>query len=256
MVPIRLSLMFFRFLLGSDNDNGGCLPPTSTCPPEQILRTPLKRTVPSSRSSPSDVSRVTNNKKISPKNSDKYSSTPISKLERQKSSNWSVEIAVSNSPSSKFASENNAGGGGSENLGFQENGNSLFTAKRVLYNNVRDEKVNKSNNLRSGSRVVPFEEHDNIQEHESRDSDVTVGSSSEETFGSHKDFEDISLIRDQLRQIENQQSSLLNLLQVCIIIHTIFCCMSFLFWTSLPNFLSIKVLHAQWRNGLFHKSLT
>lgn len=199
--------------VSTDNDNGGCLPPTSTCPPEQILRTPLKRTVPSSRSSPSDVSRVTNNKKISPKNSDKYSSTPISKLERQKSSNWSVEIAVSNSPSSKFASENNAGGGGSENLGFQENGNSLFTAKRVLYNNVRDEKVNKSNNLRSGSRVVPFEEHDNIQEHESRDSDVTVGSSSEETFGSHKDFEDISLIRDQLRQIENQQSSLLNLLQ-------------------------------------------
>ncbi|XP_038886613.1 TORTIFOLIA1-like protein 4 [Benincasa hispida] len=194
--------------VSTDNGNGGCFPPASTCPPEQSLRTPLKKTVPTS-------TPISTNKKISPKNTDKNSSTPISKLQRLKSSNWRVEIAVSNSPSpsSKFASENNAGGGGSENIDFQENGNSLFTAKRVLYNNVGDEKVNKSNNLRSGSRVVPFEEHENIQEHESRDSDVTVGSSSEENFGSHKEFEDISLIRDQLRQIENQQSSLLNLLQ-------------------------------------------
>ena len=163
---------------------------------------------------------MTNNKKMSPKNTDKNSSTPTSKLERQKSSNWSVEITVSNSPSSKLGSKNNAAaGGGSGNIDFEENGtsgNSLFNAKRVLYNNVHDEKVNKSSNLRSGSRVVPFEEYENIQEHENRGSDVTVGSSSEETFGSHKDFEDISLVRDQLRQIENQQSSLLNLLQVCI----------------------------------------
>lgn len=212
-------LMLFWFFHGSDNGNGGCFPPVSTCPHEDSLRTPLKKTVPTSRSSPLGVSRVTNNKRISPKNTDKTSSTPMSKLERQKSSNWNVEIAVSNSPTSKLDSENNAVGDGSENLDFQGNGtsgNSLFNAKRVIYNNVRDEKVNKSSNLRSGSRVVPFEEHGDIQEHENRDSDVTVGSSSEETFGSHKDFEDISLIRDQLRQIENQQSSLLNLLQVCM----------------------------------------
>lgn len=192
---------------GSDNGNGGCFPPVSTCPHEDSLRTPLKKTVPTGRSSPLGVSRVTNNnKKVSPRSTDKTSSTPISKLERQKSSDWSVEIAVSNSPSSKFASENNAAGSGSGNIGTI--GNSHLNAKRALYNDMRDEKVNKFSNLRSGSRVVPFEEHEN------RDSDVTVGSSSEETFGSHKDFEDISLIRDQLRQIENQQSSLLNLLQV------------------------------------------
>lgn len=211
--------MFFRFFHGSDNGNSGCFPPVSTCSNEDNLRTLLKKTVPTSKSSPLGVSRVTNNKKISPKNTDKTSNTPISKLERQKSSNWRVEIAVSNSPSSKFASENNAVGDGSENIDFRGNGtseNSLFNAKRVLYNDVRDENVNKSGNLRSGSRVVPLEEYENIQDHENRDSDVTVGSSSEENFGSHKDFEDISLIRDHLRQIENQQSSLLNLLQVCL----------------------------------------
>ncbi|XP_023546031.1 TORTIFOLIA1-like protein 4 [Cucurbita pepo subsp. pepo] len=203
--------------VSTDNGNGGCFSPTSTCHPEHSLRTPLKKTVPTSRSSPLEVSRVTNNKKMSPKDTDKNSSTPTSKLERQKSSNWSVEITVSNSPSSKLGSKNNAAaGGGSGNIDFEENGtsrNSLFNAKRVLYNNVHDEKVNKSSNLRSGSRVVPFEEYENIQEHENRGSDVTVGSSSEETFGSHKDFDNISLVRDQLRQIENQQSSLLNLLQ-------------------------------------------
>ncbi|KAG6585810.1 TORTIFOLIA1-like protein 4, partial [Cucurbita argyrosperma subsp. sororia] len=200
--------------ISTDNDNGGCFPPISTCPHEDSLRTPLKKTVPTSRSSPMGVSRVTNNKKVSPKNTDKTSSTPISKLERQKS--WKVEIAVSNSPFSKVNSGNNAVGEDSENIDFQGNGrsgNSIFNAKRVLYNDVRDEKVNKASNLRSGSRVVPFDEHGDIQEHENRDSDVTVDSSSEEAYGSYKDFEDISLIRDQLRQIENQQSSLLNLLQ-------------------------------------------
>jgi hypothetical protein len=41
-----------------------------------------------------------------------------------------------------------------------------------------------------------------------------VSSSAEDFYENHKDYEDLSLIREQLIQIENQQSSLLDLLQV------------------------------------------
>ncbi|KAF6157297.1 hypothetical protein GIB67_004235 [Kingdonia uniflora] len=59
---------------------------------------------------------------------------------------------------------------------------------------------------RGGSRVVPF--------HDESSGSIVVGSSrTEELYANTKDNEDLSLIRKQLVQIENQQSSLLDLLQ-------------------------------------------
>lgn len=57
-----------------------------------------------------------------------------------------------------------------------------------------------------GSRVVPYpEEHSGAT--------VVVSNTSADTCRHHKDCEDLSLIRTQLVQIENQQSSLMDLLQ-------------------------------------------
>lgn len=56
------------------------------------------------------------------------------------------------------------------------------------------------------SQVVPFN-------FDSDDLDVGFGDSIHEKLGSQMEFEDLSLIRDQLLQIENQQSTLLDILQ-------------------------------------------
>lgn len=82
--------------------------------------------------------------------------------------------------------------------------NSRAEIKRVLFSKMSDEKVRKVSGSRS--RVVPCFD-DNI------DSDVTVNNINE-ACESPQDVEDFSLIREQLIQIENQQSNLLDLLQV------------------------------------------
>lgn len=56
----------------------------------------------------------------------------------------------------------------------------------------------------AGSRVVPFNCIDNMDENDAIKDD----------FENEEELEDVSLIRRQLQQIENQQSNLLNLLQV------------------------------------------
>lgn len=73
--------------------------------------------------------------------------------------------------------------------------------KRALFNWSSDDKVHK---LRSGSRVTPYNE----ESHE-----FTVSDNTENLHIKHKDCEDLSMIRNQLVQIEQQQSSLLDLLQ-------------------------------------------
>ncbi|KAL2936003.1 TORTIFOLIA1-like protein 3 [Bienertia sinuspersici] len=58
----------------------------------------------------------------------------------------------------------------------------------------------------TGSRVVPYPEDDSQLT-------VPVSNTSSDICKHHKDFEDLSLIRKQLVQIENQQSSLMDVLQ-------------------------------------------
>ncbi|XP_030449510.1 TORTIFOLIA1-like protein 4 [Syzygium oleosum] len=70
--------------------------------------------------------------------------------------------------------------------------------RRALFGKIADDKVQKSVASKSGSRVVPFDDL--------KDSDLSAAVRDEE-------MEDLSLIRKQLAQIENQQSSLFDLLQ-------------------------------------------
>lgn len=79
--------------------------------------------------------------------------------------------------------------------------------RRVLFNKNSDDKMNKFAGFRSGSRVVPCQE-------EKSETTVEVSNPTEGLHQNHKECEDLSLIRKQLVQIENQQSSLLELLQV------------------------------------------
>jgi hypothetical protein len=78
-------------------------------------------------------------------------------------------------------------------------------ARRTLFQASEDRSVKLAGH-KAGSRVVPYEGGGNLEEI----SEVEGGS---ERFAVHKD-ESLSEIRTQLLQIENQQSSLLDLLQV------------------------------------------
>jgi hypothetical protein len=78
-------------------------------------------------------------------------------------------------------------------------------ARRTLFQGSEDRSAKLAGH-KAGSRVVPYEGGGNLEEI----SEVEGGS---ERYTVHKD-ESLSEIRTQLLQIENQQSSLLDLLQV------------------------------------------
>lgn len=80
-------------------------------------------------------------------------------------------------------------------------------AKRALLNRNADAKMLKLGGVRAGCRVAPCNE-------ERSESTVVVSNVSEEVYREQKECEDLSLIRMQLLNIENQQSCLLDLLQV------------------------------------------
>ncbi|KAK6922106.1 hypothetical protein RJ641_012613 [Dillenia turbinata] len=194
----------------NDNVSGGCFPSVSK---SAGIGTPeAKRTVPTRRSSPSDNSLVTSARKRSPKMaSDEKPVTRVShKLDSRMSSNWKIEIAVGNSPSLKVGNEDDSEkkvvvlergeDGGARNFR-QEFKDTLLKRLRE-----RDDKTNKYGGWRSGSRVVPDHENDVAELDAANDA-------SEEIYENQKELEDLVLIRKQLLQIENQQSSLLELLQ-------------------------------------------
>lgn len=163
------------------------------------------------RSAQPDSSYATPVKKRSPlKNSDRNTTPVITrKVERKKPSDWKVEIAVSNSLSRGTGEDDPRAG--NENIPDGSNGEIYRTLKpetrRALFSRNSDEKVQRFGGFRSGSRVVPCNE-------ESSESNVI-----QDVHKNHRDCEDLSLIRNQLVQIEKQQSSLLDLLQVYDVIN-------------------------------------
>jgi hypothetical protein len=148
-------------------------------------------------------------KKQSPaKSNDSNSKTGTShKLSHDRHSAWKIEIAT---PPGKACGD--VTGHDSGVLGSGQNvddTNSTPETKRVLFSSILVDKRHKYDGLKSGSRVVPIQGDENCYSE-----DVEVSSSTEDFYENHKDYEDLSLIREQLIQIENQQSSLLDLLQV------------------------------------------
>ncbi|XP_061976741.1 TORTIFOLIA1-like protein 4 isoform X2 [Populus nigra] len=192
-----------------DNVVGICISSASKNSKDVGFRTPLsKKTVPAIRFPPSDASSVTASKKQSPAKSNDHNSKTgmLHKLGHDRHSAWKIEIAT---PQGKVSGDDTRND--SEVLGSGQNGDgtsSMRETRRVLFGSIRDDKWNKFGGLKSGSLVVPFQEDENCY-----NKVVEVSSSTEDFYENHKDYEDLSLIREQLIQIENQHSSLLDLLQ-------------------------------------------
>lgn len=169
----------------------------------QLRRNPIL----TSRLSPADRSSAATARKRSPlQSNDKKTDSPIfRKLGCKRPSDWKVEIAGSNVAGSLEADyrdrdENIPEGRNTENCKL-----SKPETKRSLFSKNSDDRMQKFGAHKNGSRVVPCLGEDPA-------SSVVV-SNVPDFHGNHKECEDLSLIRNQLVQIEKQQSSLLDLLQ-------------------------------------------
>lgn len=197
-----------------DNGAGGCFPPASKISCDVGFETPQPKKIIPTRSPPSDNSLVTTARKRSPlqsSNNGKSTTAMFRKLDCKKSSDWKVEVAVPHPSSSKVACEDDLKRRYLVVSDSEENGNcgdSRPETNRVLFSKISNEKMHKFGCLSSGSRIVPFHENNN-----SESAVVDSNATEEEIYENQKDIEDLSLIRKQLIQIENQQSSMLNLLQ-------------------------------------------
>ncbi|KEH31865.1 microtubule-associated TORTIFOLIA-like protein [Medicago truncatula] len=182
-----------------ENASDGRYPPVSqnSCNPGSVMANLRRRSAPVNRFSPPDSSTASNGKNVSSLSSNKRRSLGVSRKLNQK--NWDVQVAMADQ---------------GELQERDENGTPLETSKvdksrflkpemnRALLNKNSDDRIKKH----GGSRVVPYHE-------ESQDS-VPVNNVSKDLFKNDKESEELSLIRNQLQQIEKQQSSLLDLLQV------------------------------------------
>lgn len=149
-----------------------------------------KRSILASKSTPPDKGSV---KKVSP--------AVLHKVDQKKPSDLRVQVSAPSGASLVDAHEDGTV------LKVKNNENTRLPkpeTKRALFSRISDDKVHK---LRSGARVTPYNE----ESHE-----FTVSNNTENIHIKQKDCEDLSTIRNQLVQIEQQQSSLLDLLQVCL----------------------------------------
>ncbi|MBA0669842.1 hypothetical protein Goklo_007399 [Gossypium klotzschianum] len=170
-----------------DNGSVGCFTSVTKSMNDVGFRTPQsKKVVPTSRSPPSDASAASTAKKETPMESNNSNSN-TRRLDRSKSSDWKIEAVQ---PKSLFSEAS-----GDYNI-----------KRSVSFGKAHDEKVQKFGGLRSQSQVLPFHDEENL--------DVTDKNAALEVDENPKDIEDLCLIREQLAQIEDQQSNLLNLLQV------------------------------------------
>ncbi|XAR65424.1 hypothetical protein NMG60_11009553 [Bertholletia excelsa] len=126
------------------------------------------------------------------------------KLDRKKPTGRKIEVATPHASSTAAACEIDSGSRNENN----ENGSRYGKpeTKQALFNKIADDKMLKFGNVKAGSRVVPCQD-------ESCESNVAVSNIIEDADGNQKECEDLSLIRKQLVHIENQQTSLLDLLQ-------------------------------------------
>ncbi|KAJ7953704.1 microtubule-associated protein TORTIFOLIA1 [Quillaja saponaria] len=170
-----------------------------------------KKTIPTNRSPLSTGSCVSSIKRQnSMKSNDKKSSMGMmQKRDQQTQHEREVETTV-RPPSLNMAFEDDIRRSDSRVPKSVHNVNSEISRpdlKRVLFSKMSDEKVSKFGGLRSGSRVVPFHDYGDP------DSNVVMSNATDVVLENPQDFEDLSLIREKLLQIENQQSSLLDILQ-------------------------------------------
>ncbi|KAM1681897.1 hypothetical protein FF1_039011 [Malus domestica] len=157
-----------------------------------------------SRSTPPQSSYATTARKTSTLKSKDKKANPgmLGKPDGKKPSDWEAEISALGAPSSAGAFD---GGFKETDVNIPErriNGNT----KRALFRRSSENKVHKFGGSRSGSRVAPYHE-------ERTESTVVVSNVTEDNHKNNRECEDLSRIRNQLLQIEKQQSSLLDLVQ-------------------------------------------
>lgn len=174
--------------LGSSKAGGsdGRYPTESRCSSTTGLEL-KKRSILASKSTPPDKGSV---KKVSP--------AVLHKVDQKKPSDLRVQVSAPSGASLVDAHEDGTV------LKVKNNENTRLPkpeTKPALFSRISDDKVHK---LRSGARVTPYNE----ESHE-----FTVSNNTENIHIKQKDCEDLSTIRNQLVQIEQQQSSLLDLLQ-------------------------------------------
>ncbi|XP_031480528.1 TORTIFOLIA1-like protein 4 [Nymphaea colorata] len=164
--------------------------------------------------SPPDAASATGTKKKSATNG-KKSSPGFSKIDTRGVSDWKIEIAVPRTMPFKVVCEDgleaNESGGEtriSSKDAMSRDRSTLSSALSNIFDGNGEERNQKFSG-RSASRIVP------LREIESSISTV-VASNAVEALDKENAENDLSLIRKQLLQIENQQTSLLDLLQMFI----------------------------------------
>ncbi|KAK2355680.1 TORTIFOLIA1 protein [Trifolium repens] len=172
-----------------ENASDGRYPPVSqnSCNPGSVMANLRRKSAPASRFSLPDSSSASNGKNVSALSSNKRRSSVVSRKLNQK--NWDVQVGMADQGDLQEMNENKT----------------PLEMNRALLNKNSDEKMEKHGGSKAGSRVVPYHE-------ESQDS-VPVSNVPKDLFKNDKEREELSLIRNQLQQIEKQQSSLLDLLQ-------------------------------------------
>lgn len=158
---------------------------------------------PANRQPPPDALHNASNRKASPPSNTSKKILPPSRSNADQTKNYEDKVDITVSPGAtpiKMVTE--------EKLLKEGNVRERLEARRVLFQKTGEKGYKKLvGGPKSGSRVVPFNGDGDLEE-TGRTEDAP-----EEFQSAHKD-EDLSKIRMQLVQIENQQASLLNLLQV------------------------------------------
>ncbi|CAJ2664433.1 unnamed protein product [Trifolium pratense] len=172
-----------------ENASDGRYPPVSqnSCNPGSVMANLRRKSAPAGRFSLPDSSSASNGKNVSALSSNKRRSSVVSRKLNQK--NWDVQVAMADQGDLEEMNENKT----------------PLEMNRALLNKNSDDKMKRHGGSKAGSRVVPYhgESHDS----------VPVSNVPKDLFKNDKESEELSLIRNQLQQIEKQQSSLLDLLQ-------------------------------------------
>lgn len=199
--------------IDTDNANDEQYPPgsktsqTSTSGPPQMR----KKNIPGNNRSALQNGSVSTTiaMKSSLGTGDKKSGTAMfRKLDRKKPTDWKIEVSAPHSPSTTVVCEDGPRDRNEKGIERREKLRPS-EARRALFNRNADDKMFKFGGVKAGSQVVPCEV-------DNSESAVEVSEITENICKNQKESEDLSLIRKKLVQIENQQSSLLDLLQVLL----------------------------------------
>lgn len=192
--------------------SGACSPSPSKSSSDTATETPQpKKAIRSTKSlASSSSSSITSQKNSSIRfRRTKSNVTSSCKLDFRKSPDAKAKHTVSQASSLEVACEEQK----SQNLRVQGSVDSVSCSssnsevKSTLFNRPPDEKFHRYGNSQFGSRVIPlFEDYnDNM--------DVPDENINEDALLGHREYENFCSVSKQLAHIENQQSSLLDLLQ-------------------------------------------